>query len=1040
MASLQGLTTRRPFHFLIFILVLISLCLMAIQPFASGRMPQTADGLLQMYRTVALEHSLRVDDTLWPRYSSGLVYGYGAPLFNFFPPLSYYPTTWLHALGLDFVGSWLLTMAGYTVLAALGMFLLARHWTGSALGGWTAALAYVYAPYFLFDSLARGSSPELAALAAMPFVMLGFTRLAFGGRRRDFALAVVAFSVFIPLHTLITLHGTIVLALYCVLLSLIAADSRAVFARLLLAGLLALLLTAFYWLPALLETDAIKLNLINEQLRDIDVTRHLRPLTEILALPHTADPTQQNQAAPISLGWPQLLVSAVGMLLCTRRAFAQFRPLLFALAIVVVVMVFMNMPHSAVLWQTLPLIGYTQFPWRLLGLASLLLALMTGISVWLIYSSLSAGRTRTLLTGGVTTLMLVYAIPWTYTAFHDEFSVRDIRDAQQFERQGGQLALSSYAEYLPVSADAGYLDAQQLAQRFAVGEAIPRLTDSDTLGIVSQQWRGTSAALRLRSLEEGTLVFDWLYVPGWRADIDGRAIDVFPSQPAGLVALKAPAGEFDLRVSLGATTIQSVSHVLSALGVIGLLVAWRALPGGTGEGRGSGTIDLQLLAAFAALGIGVFLVKVAALDTTDTPFMERRFGAEVNAPAVANFGNQIDLLRAEIPSGAIDKTSIEIRLYWRLHGEKLDRDFTSIVRMRDPWGHVVAESSSFAPGGLATRNWLPKAYVEDVITLDIPPFTPPLDQAYSLDVALFDAETLVSLSVINEAGNPQDVKYPLGDLLYRPSEQARLAERQGIRAEVEGAAAPAVLQAAPDLPAATTVGDELQFSWTWQKIAESATDLMAMLVWQDERKRARFTSASAPLVKGYGFQRWTLGEVNRGYVSAIVPPDLFAGRYRVAVQLLDAEGNLLGDVMTLDATMDIAVPMRRFAQPESANAVDAKWLNGVLLHGYSASEDGQLAFVWGTERQLLESLRLFVHVLDADDLIVAQWDGVPVDWTRPTTGWLPGEYLETEHQFELPAGEYRARVGWYEPLTGERVGMGEADVMLLEGALTIEED
>ena len=104
------------------------------------------------------------------------------------------------------------------------------------------------------------------------------------------------------------------------------------------------------------------------------------------------------------------------------------------------------------------------------------------------------------------------------------------------------------------------------------------------------------------------------------------------------------------------------------------------------------------------------------------------------------------------------------------------------------------------------------------------------------------------------------------------------------------------------------------------------------------------------------------------------------------------------------------------------------------------AEDGQLAFVWGTERKLLESLRLFVHILDADDVIVSQWDGVPVDWTRPTTGWLPGEYLETEHQFELPAGEYRVRVGWYEPLTGERVGMGEADVMLLEEALTIEED
>ena len=36
-------------------------------------MPRTDDGLLQMYRSVALDHSLRVDNPLWPRYSSGLV-------------------------------------------------------------------------------------------------------------------------------------------------------------------------------------------------------------------------------------------------------------------------------------------------------------------------------------------------------------------------------------------------------------------------------------------------------------------------------------------------------------------------------------------------------------------------------------------------------------------------------------------------------------------------------------------------------------------------------------------------------------------------------------------------------------------------------------------------------------------------------------------------------------------------------------------------------------------------------------------------------
>ena len=174
MAPSHGLASRRAFQFLIYVVGIASICLVAVQPFMLDRMPRTDDGLLQMYRSVTLAHSLRVDHPLWPRYSSGLVYGYGAPLFNYFPPLSYFPASWLHGVGFSFVGSWLLSMVIYTLLAALGMFLLARLWTRSDLGGWMAALAYVYAPFFLFDSLTRGSSSELAALAALPFVMPRF--------------------------------------------------------------------------------------------------------------------------------------------------------------------------------------------------------------------------------------------------------------------------------------------------------------------------------------------------------------------------------------------------------------------------------------------------------------------------------------------------------------------------------------------------------------------------------------------------------------------------------------------------------------------------------------------------------------------------------------------------------------------------------------------------------------------------------------------------------------------------------------------------
>ncbi len=1023
---------RRAFHFLILIVGILSVCLLAVQPFMLDRMPRTDDGLLQMYRSLALDHSLRVDHPLWPRYSSGLVYGYGAPLFNYFPALSYFPASWLHGLGFSFVGGWLLSMIIYTLLAALGIFLLGRLWTGSDLGGWIAALAYVYAPFFLFDSLTRGSSSELAALAALPYVMFGFTRLAWYGRRRDLVLSVAAFALFIPLHTLITLHGTALLALYCLFLVWRGGEGRAVFLRLTVAGLLGLVLTAFYWLPALLEADAIKLGLISEQLSHIDVKRHLRPLSEILAWPHTADPTHQNQAIPISLGWPQLILSAIGLLLSARAALGLYRPLMLLIWIILLCLVFMNTPHSAPLWEAIPLIGFTQFPWRLLGLASLLLALASGIGAFMIASILPSGKSRAFVAGSIAVIMLLYALPWTYRAYHDDLEADDIRDAQQFERDGGQLALSSYAEYLPVNTDASQLDPQRLVQRFSRADAVPRLMSSETLEIVSEQWAGTGASLRLVSAEAQTLIFDWLYLPGWRADIDGRALEVFPSAPAGLVALDLPAGEFDLRIALHSTTTQAVAQLLSVLGSLGLaalLITWRLLPDAAEHEDPAISLDMPLLAGFAALSLGLFLVKALALDALESPFKSYRFGRSVDAPALANFGDRIDLLAADLPSGSIDRRRFDIALYWRLHGGALDRDYSSILRMRDPASAVIAEASSYAPGGLATSNWLTNAYVEDVITLEMPPFTPPLNEAYSLEVALFDGDTLEALSVVNLAGNPLDVKYPLASFLYRPSDrQAALDDLPG----VDQGAGPALLVRAPELPLSATVGDELRFSWAWRKASEGAAGLAARLLWLDEETKATHVSRTLPLINGFDIAQWHLGEVFRGHHRVTVPPDLPSGSYALGAQLLDADENPAAATIMLDAVMQVSVPLRQFDPPQFDPIVGATWDNGLVLHGYRLAGASELSLVWGTRRQLPDSLRLFVHALDEGDKIAAQWDGVPVDWTRPTTGWLPGEYLTTNHRFDLPPGQYDLRLGWYEPASGERLRLGDSDALLLE--------
>jgi hypothetical protein len=74
---------------------------------------------------------------------------------------------------------------------------------------------------------------------------------------------------------------------------------------------------------------------------------------------------------------------------------------------------------------------------------------------------------------------------------------------------------------------------------------------------------------------------------------------------------------------------------------------------------------------------------------------------------------------------------------------------------------------------------------------------------------------------------------------------------------------------------------------------------------------------------------------------------------------------------------------------------------------------------------------VFVHVVDEGGSIVAQADGVPVDGRYPTSAWKPGEQIIDTRLIQLPAdlpgGELRLIVGFYNPQDGRRVRLTDED-------------
>ncbi len=84
-----------------------------------------------------------------------------------------------------------------------------------------------------------------------------------------------------------------------------------------------------------------------------------------------------------------------------------------------------------------------------------------------------------------------------------------------------------------------------------------------------------------------------------------------------------------------------------------------------------------------------------------------------------------------------------------------------------------------------------------------------------------------------------------------------------------------------------------------------------------------------------------------------------------------------------------------------------------------------LTLLWESLQPITTDYQVFVHLLDASGNKLAQRDGQPVQWMRPTSTWKPGEEIADRYGLLLPQdlaqGRYTLAVGLYDPVTGQRL-------------------
>src|SRR3972149_2041652 len=153
------------------------------------------------------------------RWVDGLGFGFGYPLFVFYPPLVYIIGEVYHLLGIGFIDSVKLVFFTSIFASGIAMYVLGRQFLGR-LGALTSSVFYIFLPYRALDVYVRGALAESFSFVWLPLILWSFYKLAVTNKSIYLVLSSVFVALLMITHNLIFLPFILILPFYLLFLFL----------------------------------------------------------------------------------------------------------------------------------------------------------------------------------------------------------------------------------------------------------------------------------------------------------------------------------------------------------------------------------------------------------------------------------------------------------------------------------------------------------------------------------------------------------------------------------------------------------------------------------------------------------------------------------------------------------------------------------------------------------------------------------------------------------------------------------------------------
>lgn len=732
------------------LLLALALGLFAASPFLlRAGLPRHTDAELHIYRAAELGHAIR-EGVLYPRWAPNLYRGYGYPIFHYYAPLTYYLSNAFALLlpGVGIVGGVKAVFVVGLSVASLGAYLLARELfdPGVAL---IAAAAFVLSPYVVFiDPHGRGVLAEHFAICLTPLTFYFLHQLMRSPSRGRLLGCVLSLGAVVLSHNLMGLVVSGLLAGYYIWRMAAAEDHRGWHWGP-IAFVLAAALIAFFWLPALVESDAVKLDVIGPG--HFDFREHFLSAGELLRPSLRIDWGATGPRFRHNLGLAQWLIAVPAFVaaikdLRTTGTTSRGTNLAFFL-VAGVALVALMMRWTTPVWELVPAMPYLQFPWRLLGPASLMLAICAAGGLTLVPHGVWRRRAITVgfLLLIVTALPLLNPAPWP-----SDFGGTEPADIIEWEKDSQALGTTSTGDFLPVTVQMIPPPMETLLRSYEDEGPVDKvnratLPEGAQVDIVAQ--RPDYDRFRVTTPTSFVLRLYTFYFPGWRAYVNGERVEIDIAGPEGFITLEVPEGSHDVLVRFEDTVPRTLGWAVSAGGLVALVLTLVAWPCSQNDQTRSARRKFHPTTSVWLGGIllVVFAVKSLVLDPCGwlhhhSPpgqaipaqhAMTAEFGAEIDG----EFRDRIELIGYDLPRTQVRPGhTLPVVLYWRALTD-IEGNYQSFVHVTRPLDVAWAQEDHLNPGGLPTSRWPSDKYVWDEYAIQLPQQLPP--GTYRINVGLY---------------------------------------------------------------------------------------------------------------------------------------------------------------------------------------------------------------------------------------------------------------------------------------------------------------